>query len=262
MGVPVIATEYLSCVGSCVLIVAAYLSLFERRTAAMFAMVGLLCTVPFWVVEPCKEFLRQTFSPISLGLFAAFLLLGCLTLACSVRDLRKSDTSPRGSQRQRRAIIIFSAVCVAILCGASYRQQKANERTPSRYVLPDAYVGWVVIHFQQPGSPPVPLHDGNLEFDFPRNGVVRTSSQQQFGSARDHYFYRSSSGALNELKDTGWGGGGMIWDESSGTTEVPGEPDDRTEQFFVGTESQEKRMQDLPNLHEGIVPGDLRDELQ
>lgn len=262
MGVPVIATEYLSGVGSCVLIVAAYLSLFGRRIAARFAMVGLLCTIPFWVVEPCKEFLHGLFSPILMGLFASFLLLGYLSLACSVRDLRTSDTSPHASYRQRLAVLVFSAVCVTVLCAVSYRQQKANERTPSRYVLPDGYVGWVIIHFQQSGFPSVPLRDGELEFDFPPNGVVRTNSQQQSGAARDHYFYRTSSGALTELKETGWGGGGMIWDESSGATEVPGGHEDRTEQFFVGNERQEKRMQNLPNRYEGIVAGDLREDLR
>jgi hypothetical protein len=145
---------------------------------------------------------------------------------------------------------------------AAQWQRVKNERHPSRYVLPEGYVGWVVIHFDHPGAPPIVLRDKNLLFQIPESGVLYTSSQQEYGTARDHYFYKLSDGQFRELPNTGWGKGGMVWNESSGTRENPGSPDDHTEHFFIGTEQQEKEMESLPNTWEGIVPGDLRKKLK
>lgn len=131
-----------------------------------------------------------------------------------------------------------------------------------RYILPDGYVGWVVIHFSHPGAPPIELRDKQLVFEIPESGVLYTSSQQEFGEALDHYVYRDSSGETRELPQTGWGKGGMVWNESSGTMQKPGAPDDHTEQFFIGKEQQEKAMESLPDRWSGVVPGDLRGKLR
>ena len=136
-----------------------------------------------------------------------------------------------------------------------------SERHASRYVLPDGYVGWVVIHYDHPGAPPIELKDKELVFDIPETGVLYTQSQQESGEERDHYVYRLPEGRFREFPNTGWGKGGMVWDEGSGTMEVPGAPDDQTERFFIGTERQEKEMQSLPNTWNGIVPGDMRGKL-
>jgi len=262
MGVPIIPTEYVSAIGSCILVVAAFLTLFQRRTAAEFSVAGVLCTLPFWVIEPSKAFLHGGFSPILIALFLSFLLFASLSLRFAIKDLRTTDQSPHSRPRQRNATLAISAICLLVLCGLSYRQEKANERIPSEYIFPDGYVGWAVIHFEFPGVSSTSVADGKLMFDFPESGVLRTSSKEQFGTAMDHFFYKTSNGKLRELRETGWGKGGMIWGESSGSTESPNRPSDQTEQLFVGTEQQYNRMQTLPQLHEGIVPGDLREELR
>jgi len=260
MGVPVVWSEYVAGVGSCLLIVAAYLALFEHRTGSVFAGVGLLATVPFWVIEPIKALRMEPRSVANWTILLAYIVIAGL---CAFRVRREFGAMGRDSVRQkgRRAVVSVSAVLLACLIAAGHWQHVKGERHPSRYILPDGYVGWVVIHFDRPGAPPIELKGKELVFDIPETGVLYTSSQQESGEARDHYVYRLPDGQFRELPNTGWGKGGMVWDESSGKTERPGAPDDHTEQFFIGSEQQEKAMQSLPNTWEGIVPGDLRGKL-
>jgi hypothetical protein len=261
MGVPIVWSEYVAGVGSCLLIVAAYLTLFEGRTGAVFAAVGSSATAPFWLIETVKA-LRADGRSITYWtiLFIYILVVG----VCGARvlfELRRN--APRGvGRRRRRSIVGVSAVLLVCLLAAGEWQHIKSERHPCRYVVPDGYVGWVVIHFNHPSAPIIELKDKELLFDIPESGVLYTKSQQEFGEAQDRYFYKLPSGRLQELPDTSWGKGGMVWDESSGTTEKPGAPDDHREQFFIGTEQQEKAMQNLSNTWDGIVPGDLRTRLR
>lgn len=260
MGVPINWSQYVADVGSCLLIVAAYLKLFERRTGAVFATVGLLATVPFWVIETVKA-LRM--DPRSLAgwmvLFAYIVVAGL----CAFRLRREFGSVGEGSggQKVRRAVVSVSAVLLVCLVAAGQWQHVKSERHPSRYVLPDGYVGWVVIHYEHPGTPPIELRDKEMVFEIPESGVRYTSSRQESGEAKDRYLYQLPDGRFRELLNSGWGKGGMVWDESSGTTEKPGSPDDHTQQFFIGTEQQEKEMENLPNTWNGIVPGDLPGKL-
>ena len=266
MGVPVVWSEYPACVGSCLLIVSAYVALFDRRTGAVFATGGLLATAPFWILEPIKALRLDgrsfaTFvTSVSLGILMIYLVVGGV---CAARVRREFGPKKTGdvSARGRRIVVGVSIVSLVCLIAAGQWQRVKSARHPSRYVLPDGYVGWVVIHFDNPGAAPIELRDKELLFEIPESGVLYTSSQQEYGEAKDHYFYRLPDGRLRELPNTGWDKGGMVWDESSGTTEKPGAPDDHTEQFFIGTEEQEKAMQNLPNTWSGIVPGDLREKL-
>lgn len=259
MGVPVVLSKYVAGIGSCLLIVAAYVTLFERRTGAVFATIGLLATAPFWVIEPIKALRMEAGSVANWTILLAYIVVAGL---CAFR-LRREFSIGRGGVglRGRRAVVSVSAVLLVCLVGAGQWQHVKSERHSCRYVLPSGYVGWVVIHFDHPGAPPIQLKDKELLFEIPERGVLYTSSQQEYGEARDHYFYKLSDGRFRELPETGWGKGGMVWDGSSGTMEKPGVPDDHTEQFFIGTEQQEKAIQSLPNTWDGVVPGDLRGKL-
>jgi hypothetical protein len=136
--------------------------------------------------------------------------------------------------------------------GMFYWQHKASERHPSYYFIPDGYVGWVKIHHGVPNAPITPISGGAYEFRIPASGEDFTNSEQEFGWAHDRYFYVSPNGVQREILETGWGKGGMIWNNSSGTFEEEGKKPDRTEQFFVGTEVQ------LHQLGENeIEPGNL-----
>lgn len=258
-GVPQVWSQYVAGTGSCLLIVAAYLTLFDRRAGAVFATAGLLATVSFWVFEPIKALRVDAGSRISWTILLVYVLVAGF---CAVRVRRELSWKSGGVDRGGRNVVVsVSTALLVCLVAAGQWQHVKSERHPSRYVLPDGYVGWVVVHFNHPGAAPIELRDKELLFKIPESGVLYTSSEQEYGEARDHYLYRLPNGQFRNLPNTGWGKGGMVWDESSGTIENPGAPDDHTEQFFIGTEEQEKAMQNLPNTWQGIVPGDLREKL-
>lgn len=262
MGVPVIVTEYLSLAGSCALIVSAHLALFTRRTAIAFASLGSVAIAPFWLVEPIRAMFSGGHSPVLIAIWiAAFLLLALVTHTSMRLHRRGNGPEPAGSGL-RRVVMSTSMTFLTVLVALGYWQEKKTERHPSHYMLPNGYVGWVVIHYGVPGAPPVPMREGVLEFDLPQSGVLKTSSVEESGSARDEYSYREADGSLVNLTNTGWGKGGMIWAESSGTYERPNAPDDHTGQFFVGSESQYQAMQNMGEMGDGIVPGDLRGKLR
>jgi hypothetical protein len=109
------------------------------------------------------------------------------------------------------------------------------------YRIPNGYIGEVYVHYGVQGAAPLPIVHGAIEITFPNDGVVQTSSKLEDGWAHDTYFYYSQNGQLKELRDTNWGGGGMIWGANvGGTSDGHGGMRDITEQFFVGTEQQFK----------------------
>jgi hypothetical protein len=67
----------------------------------------------------------------------------------------------------------------------------------------------VRVEFQIKDAPPLPVEGGEYLFKFPPSGLLRTSSSEELGWAKDHYFYYSEKGA-RILPDTPPGGGGLI----------------------------------------------------
>ncbi len=259
MGVPIIATEYTSLTGSCLLIISAFISLFSRRQASVAAGIGVISVGSFWCIEPIKAILSM--GP-SWGLVSIVCVVWLLLAASSISAIRniRAVVGDAVNMRFRKAVLgVSSVLFVGLFVGIEWRQ-KANERIPSRYELPDGYVGWVEIQHGIAGAPATPVRNKQFVFTIPAAGLLKTSTPQMFGTAHDHYFYCGAAGC-HELAETGWGSGGMIWASSSGTFETPGQPDIHSEQFFIGTESQYQRMQSLPEMNQGVVPGDLRTTL-
>lgn len=74
----------------------------------------------------------------------------------------------------------------------------AERRPHYIFELPDKYVGWVQIIFNDPGSPALPIAHGGVVLKVPESGIVRTSSIRVHSSlAPDEFFYRviGSAGA-------------------------------------------------------------------
>ena len=108
-------------------------------------------------------------------------------------------------------------------------------RTACIYEIPEGFTGWVRIEYGRTNSPPLIKRDGKFVFQIGTDGRLCTSSQPEYGWAKDAYYYVGKS--RTELAATGWGGGGLIWAGSIGG--VQGERDTH-ETFFVGTEAQFK----------------------
>lgn len=125
-----------------------------------------------------------------------------------------------------------------ILCIASTSVACQKQRRPSRYLIPEGYVGWVRIDFNINGAPPLPIEDGYFLFKFPASGRIQTSSDMEYGWANDEHHYYSGD-TRTPLNESGWGGGGMIWAGFNGGKQGEKEV---YQFFFVGTEKELKEF--------------------
>lgn len=104
----------------------------------------------------------------------------------------------------------------------------------SRFLIPEQYTGWIRIEFEVQGAPPLPMEAGQYVLRIPSDGVLRTSSAEQYGWANDSYYYYSAQG-VRSLPNSG--PAGLIWGKING--EESGASGNRKyEEFFVGTEQQ------------------------
>jgi hypothetical protein len=108
-------------------------------------------------------------------------------------------------------------------------------RRSSRFLMPDGYVGWVRVEFQSSGAPPAPVENGEYVFQIPPSGLLKTSSSEQYGWAKDRYFYDSKNSA-RRLPDSGREHS-LIWGKINGQ-ESTSQGSKTYEEFFVGTEQQ------------------------
>jgi hypothetical protein len=129
------------------------------------------------------------------------------------------------------------AMTAAISMGAPIARHSA------RFLIPADFVGWVEVNYGARNMPALQIEDGVLIFRIPSDGVLATSSALEEGWAKDQYFYYSQDGSITELRDTGWGKGGMIWANSVGAQQpVRGSSAvNFTERFYVGTEEEYRR---------------------
>ncbi len=114
-----------------------------------------------------------------------------------------------------------------------------------RFLIPEGYSGWVRVEFEVSGAPQLPSEVGQTVLKIPPSGLLRTSSPEQYGRARDSYFY--SDPGPRRLPDSG--PGRLVWGKINGEESGPGGKR-KYEEFFVGTEQQFK---DPANL---TIPGD------
>src|SRR5262249_29173614 len=58
-----------------------------------------------------------------------------------------------------------------------------------RHFIDAGYVGWVHIRFGVTGAPALPVEDGFYVIRVPKNGLLQTSTKQEFGAAQEEYYY-------------------------------------------------------------------------
>ncbi|MGA8501069.1 MAG: hypothetical protein WB683_05945 [Candidatus Sulfotelmatobacter sp.] len=133
--------------------------------------------------------------------------------------------------------IFVGALTIALLTGFGWwLRTNAQNSTPrsSRFLIPEAYTGWVRIEFEVQGAPPLPMEGGQYVLKIPSDGLLRTSSAEQYGWAKDHYYYYSAQG-VRALPDSG--PTELIWSKING--EESGVSGKRNyEEFFVGNAQQ------------------------
>lgn len=146
---------------------------------------------------------------------------------------------PRGVNRPARMIVGLCTLAVVIGLVAWLSTGTHESRRPSsRFLIPEGYVGWVRVEFEVQGASALPLEAGQAVLKIPPDGLLRTSSPEQYGWAKDYYFYYAES-VLRPLADSG--PSRMIWGKING--EASGSSSNQKyQEFFVGTERQFKEQ--------------------
>ena len=73
--------------------------------------------------------------------------------------------------------------------------------TPVVYELPVDLTGWVVIEFEVPSAPPLPMIGKERVIVVPRDGYLATSSRQEFGILHLRYVAVDADGRRTPLVD-------------------------------------------------------------
>ena len=132
------------------------------------------------------------------------------------------------------SLLVSIVLCVALM----FSTCEEERRRPTKYLIPEGYVGWVRTEFKVKDAPALAIEDGYYLQKFPPSGLLRTSSDIEYGWAIDEFYYYSGN-RQQKLKSTGWGEGGMIWAGTVEQSDINGEKK-VTKEFFVGTEKELK----------------------
>jgi hypothetical protein len=160
---------------------------------------------------------------------------------------RPSWIFPGRTNRPARMFVGFAMLILVIGLGVRFGTNGRNLSPRSfRFLIPEGYRGWVRVEFEIPGVPALPAERGQIVIKIPPSGLLRTSSPEQYGWARDTYFFYSnvySSASLQSIRDSG--PARLIWGKVNG--EETGTSGKRKyEEFFVGSEQQFKDQIDQP----------------
>lgn len=177
--------------------------------------------------------------------YAASVLLVVATLYSAIVNFRRANAGkrtwivPEATNRSTR--IVVGAFTLALLSGLALWLSviaRNSTRPASRFLIPDGYTGWVRIEFEVQDAKPLAMEDGEYILKIRPDGVLRTSSPERYGWARDHYYYYSAQG-VRPLPDSG--SAGLIWGKING--EGSGTSGKRKyEELFVGTAQQFKNQ--------------------
>jgi hypothetical protein len=172
--------------------------------------------------------------------FATVLLVVATAYAAVVSFKQKSDSGgtlifPNGVKKSARMFVGVATLILVIglVAWLNVAARKATRPT-SRFLIPDGYTGWVRVEFEVQGAPPLPMDAGQNVLTIPPSGLLQTSSAEQYGWAKDSYYFSSNAGA-RPIPDSG--AQALIWGKING--EKSGSSGKRKyQQFFVGTEQQ------------------------
>src|ERR1019366_906876 len=177
------------------------------------------------------------------SLAIAFLALA--TVYSAIVNFRKTEGAapswifPIATSRPARIVVGALSLALLISLGLSLGLgARHNSLRSSRFLIPEGYTGWIRIEFEVQDALPLAMEGGEYVLRIPADGVLRTSSAEQYGWTQDHYYYYSAQG-VRSLPDSGEAP--LIWGKSNG--EASGTAGKRKyEEFFVGTAQQFKNQ--------------------
>lgn len=130
--------------------------------------------------------------------------------------------------------VLSVAISLNMLSAAGCQDK---QRRPSRYLIPEGYVGWVRINYRVNDAPLLPLENGFYLLKFEKDGTINTRSEGEDGFASDEYYYVDSVGTRRPIPNTS--DDGLIWGGVAfGSKTVTGQDPTKYSEFFVGTKEQ------------------------
>jgi hypothetical protein len=126
---------------------------------------------------------------------------GNCTLGAQAPLLKRRATIPTHRSQQvapervlpLRALMNRLPICLITLLLAVFFPVYARVKPHYTFILPDQYVGWVQIVFNDPGASPFPVRrDGGREIAVPESGIPRTSGLRVHDvRGKDEFYYLS-----------------------------------------------------------------------
>ena len=177
--------------------------------------------------------------------YLSLALLAIATVYSGIVSFRKTEGAtaswifPMALGWPTRIVVgVFSvALLMSLALWLGWTGQHSSLRS-SRFLIPEGYTGWIRVEFEVQGAPPVSTEGGEDVLRIPAGGILQTSSPEQYGWARDHYYYYSAEG-VHPIPDSGEAP--LIWGKING--EASGAAGKRKyEEFFVGTAQQFKNQ--------------------
>ena len=136
-------------------------------------------------------------------------------------------------------IVVLILGCVCFVLGPSFVQPLYLPKL--RYEIPNGYRGWVQFEVGNHDCAPLSRNGRFLIHVVDAAGHGCTSDPIPEGWRTNRYEYVLPSGRTQNLAETGWGKGGLIWDE---LYQYQGSR--KTYVFFVGTEQQFHAAENAP----------------
>ncbi len=144
---------------------------------------------------------------------------------------------PDRTRRSVRILVVALTVLISVVAWFGINPRNASKNAPPRsfhFFIPEGYSGWARVEFEIEGEPALASEAGHTVLKIPPSGTLKTSSPEEYGWARDYYYFYSDAGS-RALPDSG--PGRMIWGKING--EASGVSRKRKyEEFFVGTGQQ------------------------
>ena len=232
------AFESAQLVGVVLVIAAGYLSLLRMQQGRFVALAGYAAVASF-MIHTAYVATRQRGLVLGLASVGLAVCVAGAVFAFRSSQVPEQPQEP-GRGRSRAWGLGWPALIVLVVLACFWPWR--GRRDPNRYLVPDGYVGWVVIDYGVRGAAPVPLREGALELAIPATGRLQTSSKPEYGFAADEWELVNAVGTRTPIEGSDTPGG-RIWRWSAGTLEQPGGSERHTEQFFVGTEAQLATME-------------------
>lgn len=258
VGAPHNGLEFVALVGSLVLAVSGYISLSRPQAGAKLALPGALVSWSFYgpailatgLSGGHREIINARIAALP---YLAVALLVSATIYSATVSFREAKATqkrkwifPESTPQKMRTVVKAGSLTLLLALAVWVGFGKTTfVRRASRFLIPPGYVGWVKVEFQVPGAEPLPLEEGHYDFRIPADGLLQTSSAEQFGSSNDKFYYTSGN-QLEPLPGTG-ASERRIWGRMNGQAGMSTTARNY-EQFFVGTQDQFKQHAGEPKI--------------